>query len=415
MKRSLDIAVAGCGPGGLAAALMLHRQGNKVTLFERFADPRPIGSGLILQPPGLAVLGKLGLAAAITEAGSRIERLFGRAAGTRRVVLDVRYAALRGEVSGLGIHRGTLFHLLFEAVMREGIAIETGREIDGSERASSGRRWLRFTRGAAAGPFDFLIDALGAYSPLTPLATAALPYGALWTSLDWCGSFDPHALEQRYRRASQMVGVLPIGRMPGSPTPKAAFFWSLRGDAYARWHEASLESWKDEVRLLWPETEPLLQQIRDQEQLTFARYCHRTLRHPVEPGLAHVGDAWHSTSPQLGQGANMALLDAAALACSLATHEELPDALSAYAATRSRHVRLYQALSRLFTPFYQSDSRLLPLLRDYFVSTLSRVPPAPRVLAALVAGSVGAPLREVGLEHPDALPFSCGGIKAPQP
>ena len=37
-----------------------------------------------------------------------------------------------------------------------------------------------------------------------------------------------------------------------------------------------------------------------------------TLRAPAEPGLIHLGDAWHTTSPQLGQGANMALLDAMA-------------------------------------------------------------------------------------------------------
>lgn len=51
--RGLDIAIAGCGPCGLAAALLLHRAGHHVTLFERFDTPRPIGSGLMLQPTGL--------------------------------------------------------------------------------------------------------------------------------------------------------------------------------------------------------------------------------------------------------------------------------------------------------------------------------------------------------------------------
>lgn len=32
----LDIAIAGCGPAGLAAAQLLHRDGNRVTMFERF-------------------------------------------------------------------------------------------------------------------------------------------------------------------------------------------------------------------------------------------------------------------------------------------------------------------------------------------------------------------------------------------
>jgi len=40
-----------------------------------------------------------------------------------------------------------------------------------------------------------------------------------------------------------------------------------------------------------------------------------------------IGDAAHATSPQLGQGANMALLDAWALALALSTASDLGAAL----------------------------------------------------------------------------------------
>ena len=46
--RPLDIAIAGCGPAGLAAALLLHRDGHRVTMFERFDRQRALGSGLSL-------------------------------------------------------------------------------------------------------------------------------------------------------------------------------------------------------------------------------------------------------------------------------------------------------------------------------------------------------------------------------
>ena len=58
----MDIAVVGAGPGGLSTALFLSRAGHRVTIFERFSTPHPVGSGLMLQPTGLAVLDALGCA-----------------------------------------------------------------------------------------------------------------------------------------------------------------------------------------------------------------------------------------------------------------------------------------------------------------------------------------------------------------
>jgi 2-polyprenyl-6-methoxyphenol hydroxylase-like FAD-dependent oxidoreductase len=99
-----------------------------------------------------------------------------------------------------------------------------------------------------------------------------------------------------------------------------------------------------------------------------------------------LGDAAHSTSPQLGQGVNMGLLDALALADALETHADLSDALDAYAAARRWHVRLYQALSMGFTPFYQADGSFLPWVRDHILGKVARLPFAPRLLAATVSG-----------------------------
>lgn len=399
--RRLDIAVAGCGPAGLAVALFLARQGHRVVLFERFAVPRPIGSGLMLQPTGLAALRELGLAEAAIARGARVERLFGRALPAGRVVLDVRYAALSPPAFGLGIHRADLFGLLFDAAEAAGITIETGRTVAATERAAGDRRRLVFADGTRSAPFCLVVDTLGTASPLSRVPRSALPFGALWASLDAqaTSGLDPAALEQRYRRANVMVGVLPTGPMSGAGR-KVAFFWSLPGDALGTWRQDGLDSWRNVVASLWPEVEPLLAQIVDPEQLTFARYAHRTHRQPAEAGLIHLGDAWHATSPQLGQGANMALLDARALDVALRSSSDVQFALSRAVALRRRHVHLYQAMSLLLTPVYQSNGTALPFLRDRAAGPLSSVPPFPRLLATMVAGLIGGPFSGLQLSGP---------------
>ncbi len=394
MGRGLDIAVLGCGPAGLAAALLLRRDGHRVTLFERFERPQPLGSGLMIQPVGLAVLDALGLGR-IRDIGARIDRLIGHAEPSGRTALSVRYAALgRHAGFGLGVHRASLFELLFDAVTAERIPVETGRTV-----AAAFEGALAFADGAQAGPFDLVVDALGWGSPLAGVAGRPLAYGALWACLDWPegDDFDPGALQQRYRAAHQMAGVLPIGKGVGKAHPQAAYFWSLRADRLDAWHTDGLARWKDEALALWPQTAPLLGQITDPAQFTFSRYAHRTLRRPVAPRLAHIGDAWHSTSPQLGQGANMALLDAYALAEAMRRTEDIAGALALYPRLRALHVRLYQAMSLIFTPAYQSDGRLLPWLRDLIVGSIAHLWPADLIQAAMVSGVLGGPLKPLGL------------------
>ena len=398
----LDIAVAGCGIAGRAAALLLRRRGHAVTLYERFDALRPLGSGLMLQPTGLAVLAELGLAHEAIAHAAPIVRLHGRNTHGE-TVLDARYSDLGAPgVVGFGIHRASLFGTLYDAVAAEGIAIRTARQVEGSELTGKGRR-LMFAAADPSPEHDLVVDALGVGSALVPAAEGWLPFGALWTTLEWPedGPFRRDWLEQRYERARKMAGVLPTGARRGSSRNELALFWSIHADRLVKWRERGLKAWKDEVRALWPECAGLLEAIADPAELTFARYAHRTHRRPVAERLIHIGDAWHSASPQLGQGANMALLDAWALGQALDGHGPLDARLAGAAALRRSHVRLYQWLTALFTPAYQSDSVWPALIRDVVLAPLSRIPPGPVVQANMVCGLAGGPLGPLGLAMPD--------------
>ncbi len=384
--RRLNIAICGAGPAGLAAAIALHRAGHMISIYDQFEKPKPLGSGLILQPTGLAVLDWLGLGERMRSLGARIDRLYGKAGN--RVVLDVRYAAL-GSLRGLAVHRAALFNVLHDHLKLNGISVKQNSKINTIEGDH-----IVLNEDEKQGPFDLIVDALGSRSPLIAFASGpdyrrSMPYGAVWASLPWPDlGFDDHALEQRYEQAAKMSGVLPIGRQHENAELQTAFFWSLKTADYAAWKSAGLEVWKAEVARLWPETSGLLATITSQDQMTMASYDHHTLALPYGRNMVFIGDSAHSTSPQLGQGANMALLDVMALTQALEQNQNLATALTTYAKTRRSHVKLYQALSLVFTPFYQSDSVLLPVARDYLVASLSRLAPIQKLLALIVSGKL---------------------------
>ncbi len=345
------------------------------------------------------MLERLGLGAETRALGRPVQRLYGKETRSGSVVLDVPYAPLGAGVHAIGVHRAALFGVLYDKVKAEHLPVDTNVEIVGIDRAAGGRPLLMLPKDRTLGPFDLVIDALGSRSPIAeslwgPRLHSPLAWGALWATLPWPGAgFDQATLEQRYARANRMIGVLPIGRRAADGPEEAAFFWSLKAADLAQWQARGLAPWKDEVRSLWPETTPLLDAITDPTQLVFAAYGHHTLALPYADRLAIIGDAAHATSPQLGQGANMALLDAAALADAMATTDDLATALAAYARARRWHVRLYQALGAVLTPFYQSDSVVLPVLRDQAFGVISGMPGGGKLLASLVAGRwLGVPI-----------------------
>ena len=386
-----QIAVVGAGIGGLAAAAMLAAAGHAVSIFDRFDTPRPVGSGLVIQPVGLDVLDHIGAGEGARASGALIERMLGIEAETGARVLDVRY--LRGNTGrpGLAIHRASLFTVLWQAARGEGVTVTPSATIiDAPLRGA--KRSVILADGDEVGPFDLVVDASGAASRLSPLQGRPLPYGAIWGTVPWPDDTPlPHdQLTQRYRRASRMAGVLPIGTPPGQPR-SAAIFWSLPVRDMEQWQQTPLEGWKSEARSLWPDFAPFLAPITAHGQMTPARYTHGTMRTPYADALAFIGDAAHRASPQLGQGANMALLDAFALSWALSL-ADVPEALSLYARSRRWHVRLYQAMSAAFTPQYQSDSRLLPVLRDRVLAPLSGLPPVQAILTRLVSGNLIPPV-----------------------
>jgi 2-polyprenyl-6-methoxyphenol hydroxylase-like FAD-dependent oxidoreductase len=147
MRQSLDIAIAGAGVAGLAAAAVLARGGHRVVVFERFANSLPLGSGLMLQPTGLAALERLGLRQRIELLGHRIDRLHG-ITDTNKLIFDLAYADLDPAYYAVAVHRSLLHGVLWDNFKTCGAALETGQTVVGIELQAGGkaRRNQRFAR-----------------------------------------------------------------------------------------------------------------------------------------------------------------------------------------------------------------------------------------------------------------------------
>lgn len=391
--QKLRIGVVGAGTGGLAAAAFLARDGHHVTLLERFAAPRPVGAGLLLQPTGLACLARLGLDDGALALGAVVHAIDGRTARGRSI-LAIDYRRLRPHLFGLGIHRASLFALLHDEVRRLAVPISTGVEAVRVESHARGRTLIVDAQGRHHGPFDLVIDASGMRSALRRAVRGKIrdrpfTYGAIWAALPMTDGWrERTTLAQRYDGAAIMIGMLPIGRLPDDPTPRAAFFWSMRADGHAAWLGAGLDAWKARVTALWPEVAPVLEAVKAPGDLSFVSYSDVVVGRPycLELSLAVIGDGAHGTSPQLGQGANLALIDAMTLADALREGATVVDALVAYHARRRRHVAFYQLASRWLTPFFQSDSRFLGTVRDATFGLASRMPFAEGQMLQTLAG-----------------------------
>lgn len=366
---------------------MLSRLGHHVVVYERFSSPRPVGSGLMLQPTGLAALERLGLRSRIDPLGHRIDRLHGITAA-QRAIFNLAYGSLDPDFHALAVHRAALHAVLWQGFETSGAAFEPGFEIVDLDQNHKGRTTLSARDGRKTSAHDLIIDGTGFRSSLRGyvFGRQAKPftYGAVWATIADTG-VSPGALAQRYVDARQMIGHLPVGSIEQGGPALAALFWSLKPNQHRAW-QAGFDRWKDDVLQLWPELASAFATLISPTDFTLASYVQYTAESPFRDNVVLIGDSAHCTSPQLGQGANHAMIDAVTLADAIEVSPDLPAALRLYAAARRRHVNFYQRASALMTPFFQSDSKLCAILRDLTFDRIRVVPHLHREMLRTLAG-----------------------------
>lgn len=403
-----QIAIIGAGTAGLALARILAAQHHQITVIEKALVMENVGAGVLLQPAGLAVFQHLGVLDTALELGCVVNGLEGQLANGQLLV-NSHYREVAANCFGLGMHRASLCHVLMQDLERDNIHWEMG--IDVQQLEQHGQRM--HIRGITAGEqtfhahYDAVIIANGARSQLRPKAWVKLdqayPWGAAWCIVPECHTLDKNILHQFYDRTDTMMGVLPTGKIHQNPNQAlSSVFWSLPTETLQQWLKdpASRDDWFAQIKRRWPEVAEWLQGVvHSQDQWLPAHYRDVVLNRHGEGRVGIIGDAAHAMSPQLGQGVNMALLDAWALGQAVEQAEDWDHVWKNYHDLRQSSIQFYQWLSRTLTPFYQSHRRELGWARDVGFTWMYRIPWLRQQMARTISGVKLNPLQEMDLQH----------------
>src|SRR6202167_2691652 len=242
MDRQSRVAIIGAGLGGLTAAGSLQRAGFAVQVYEQAPAFSRIGAGIILSANVTKVLRRLGIEAALVEAGIKPHSYVSRAWDTGETMYEIVFDGQSEQRFGgpyLNIHRGDL-HAVLESVVTPGTIAFDHSLVDLEETSDAIR--LVFGNGTTA-EADIVIGADGIRSKVRefvlddapPDFVGAAAYRAIFPAqrlrgfkipdcTKWWGR-DRHCLPYYLtgrRDEVYAIGVVPVSRWDGDESPLPA-------------------------------------------------------------------------------------------------------------------------------------------------------------------------------------------------
>jgi salicylate hydroxylase len=343
--KPLRVAIVGGGIGGVAAACALFQRSIDVRLYEQAAALTEVGAGVALQPNGIRMLRRLGLADDLARHGARWrDAHFCRADGA--YVASLWPAETTSEIEIYGMHRADLLGMLLRRLPSD--IVTTGHRCIGFEQGDE-EAMLTFANGVRA-KADIVVAADGIHSTLQQFVVT--PSAPLFSgSLAYRGLVPAHSVSW------------PPGAMRNWLGPGKYFLaYPVRGDELINYvgsvttDEQTKESWSapgDPATLAgeFAGWDPLVETIISQVTTTFrwGLYDRKPLATWTRGRLTLLGDAAHPMLPHVGQGANQAIEDALALATIL-THGSRDSAREA--------LLIYESVRRERTARIQNSSRV---------------------------------------------------------
>lgn len=323
--------------GGLATAIALRQAGYEVEIYDRVSVLRPAGAGISLWSNGVKVLNRLGLGKEIARIGGQMDRVAYYSHQGEKLT-DFSLQSLIDTVGQrpYPVARTDLQGMLLDVLGAENVRLNA-KCVAVEEDADSVTAIFEDGHRATG---DVLIGADGTHSMIRRYVVGKVVERRYVGYVNWNGlvpqsedlalsnSWDVYVGE--HKRASMMpVGGDRFYFFFDVPLPKSTI---STPETHREELSSFFKGWADPVQRLIQRLDPLKTnrvEIHDIEPLQVL----------VKGRVALLGDAGHSTAPDLGQGGCQAMEDAYVLAtCLQTTNISVEDALKRYESARKERV-----------------------------------------------------------------------------
>lgn len=366
----MKIKIIGCGFAGLSSALLLSKiKDAEIEIYEKFSCVKPVGAGIVLQPSVVPVLKQLNVLSAINGFMEPIEKIVGKNIKGK----EIFFTEYKNEF-GMGINRSAFFDVLYLQVQQSpNIKVYLNYEVTEKEIEL-------FSQNS-----DLVIVCSGSKSLLNSSFEKKInkkyPYGCLW-GLVKNNDDSSHVLSQYMNGSQEMFGILPSGKINNQRM--LSVFWSVN-------LESSINIQKEKDKISFYKhflSEQLYEDIQNMD-FAIAEYKDIVMNTYHKSNILLIGDVAHAMSPQLGQGANMALLDSYLLSQLLINchNKNISEVLKKYSMIRKKHLHFYSEASRFLTPLFQSRNKINGIKRDFMFSLLGKTKFVQHMNSSILRGT----------------------------
>jgi 2-polyprenyl-6-methoxyphenol hydroxylase-like FAD-dependent oxidoreductase len=336
--------VIGGGIGGLSAAIALRKAGIDVDLVELQTDWKVYHVGVIVQGNFIRAMEALGIvdeavAVGFPLSGVIFQTLHGQ------VVADIPGIKLASPQypSDLGMARPALHRVLSGAALRAGAKVRLGVTYTNIEQSADAVR-VQFTDGAA-GTYDVVVGADGVHSKLRSLVLGS----DLQPQFTGQGVWRYNVPRPQHVDRMIMCMGLPGGKCGFVPLTRATGYVLLvQSEPGNPKHPADrlADIFRERLAPCTGLMAELREHITDSSKVVYRPLEVVFVPRPWYRGrVVLIGDAVHTTTPHLGQGAAQAVEDAVVLGELLTQDAPLPVLLEKFMDRRHDRCRFIQQAS----------------------------------------------------------------------